>query len=115
MSEVRFDSNQNGNPNNGCLWFSFEGSLQSTIDGVVKFLSSAKGELAEIAQTVYAEIEGYSEHIWMRVGSRRYYLYRNCSNYRMGCGADDGTETPYEGDKEKLIAFFEEYKNQTLG
>jgi hypothetical protein len=113
MTDIYADTRQRGSVVEGALWFEFPENLQETVNHWVVMLAESPegGDVAEIASNMADDDESsYSDTMWVRVGSRRYYIYRRCGLYRMGCGGRDGTQEPYGTDRTLLIEFFMEQK-----
>jgi hypothetical protein len=113
MADVYADPIQRGALIDGSLWFEFPDNLQVMVNEWMIGLagSSEGGDVADIAGNMAYDYKSeYSDILWVRVGSRRYYIYRRCGQYRMGVGARDGTERPYGTDRTKLIEFFMDLK-----
>jgi hypothetical protein len=112
MTAIYADTKQRGSVVDGSLWFVFPENLQETVDQwMIELTESPDVDVADIAcNMAYDDKSDYSDIMWVRVGSRRYYIYRRCGSYRMGCGGRDGTEHPYGTDRTLLIEFFMEKK-----
>lgn len=106
MHNIFFDPNQSGDSSGSSLWFIFPDELQDTIHGVVTDIGAGTDTLGRLARELSKDPGKYSDRLWMRVGSRRYVIYRSYGVYRMGSGGNDGTDRPYDGDEERLIASF---------
>jgi hypothetical protein len=111
MDNVYFDPNQRGDSSGSSLWFAFPSELQDTIHSVVTDAgNNVEPGIGKRLNEVSRAASKYSDVLWVRVGSRRYVMYRRDGFYRMGCGGLDGTERPYPGDEERLVECFEGLK-----
>ena len=91
------------------LWFTIPKDLQNGADNIIDRASQDKDldvRVRNRCDDILASGEEvrYSEGLYIRVGSRRYNLYRANGTYRIGAYGES-CSAPYETDQEHILNY----------
>lgn len=105
---IYVDCKQTGSTVGSSWWFDIPKELQPVVAYYIDMHTMDDIEpIADAALEVQGCDEGYSESIWMRIGSRRYNLYKRDGVFRFGAGGEGGTTKGcMPEDQEMLIQHF---------